>query len=645
MTEQEPQQPDPESPLESLLAYLKGTRGFDFSGYKRTSLERRIRKRMEAVGAGDYSEYLDYLEVHQDEFPALFDTILINVTGFFRDPPAWSYYTTEVIPQLLAAVGPGEPIRVWCAGCASGEETYTMAMVLAEALGTAAYLDRVKIYATEVDEDALNHARQASYGPKDVEAIPKDLLSRYFEQGDRRYTFRKDLRRTVIFGRNDLTQDAPISRIDLLTCRNTLMYFNAETQARILNRFHFALNPWGYLFLGKSEMLITHTDLFRPVNLKRRVFAKVHKPTLRDRLLPVGDGSDPVSPPIAEIRDGAFEVSSDAQVIVDADGLIVMANARARALFALAPTDVGRPLKDLELSYRPVDLRSNLELAYKERRLVSMTGVPAGKPGSDGRTLDVQITPLRSGDRLLGASIVYADTTVQRRLEDELETAKRDLGNAYEELQSTVEELETTNEELQSTNEELETTNEELQSANEELETMNEELQSTNEELETINDELRRRSVALNEVNDFLEAILSSLRVAVIAVDSQHRVQIWNGESAELWAVRGDGARGQHLFGLDIGLPLDGVRGALRGVLSGADDRVEVELEALNRRGRTMNVSVTLLPFGVSADGVQGAIMLTAPVDGRDGRDGSGRDGRDGSGRDGSGRDGSGGDS
>src|SRR3954453_2605817 len=481
--------------LERLLTHLKGTRGFDFTGYKRTSLERRIRKRMEAIGVPDFDEYLEYLEVHQDEFPALFDTILINVTGFFRDPPAWEYYRTEVIPRLLETLGPSEPIRVWSAGGAAGQEPYTLAMVLAEALGTEAYLERVKIYGTEVDEDALNHARQASYSTAEVETIPPPLLERYFEQGDQRFSFRKDLRRALIFGRNDLTQDAPISRIDLLTCRNTLMYFNAETQARILNRFHFALNPWGYLFLGKSEMLITHTDLFRPVNLKRRVFAKVHKPTLRDRLLPVGDGSDPVSPPIAEIRDGAFEVSSDAQGIVDADGLIVMANARARALFALAPTDVGRPLKDLELSYRPVDLRSNLELAYKERRLVSMTGVPAGKPGSDGRTLDVQITPLRNGDRLLGASIVYADTTVQRRLEDELETAKRDLGNAYEELQSTVEELETTNEELQSTNEELETTNEELQSANEELETMNEELQSTNEELETINDELRRRSV------------------------------------------------------------------------------------------------------------------------------------------------------
>jgi two-component system, chemotaxis family, CheB/CheR fusion protein len=614
------------TPLEVLLAYLKRTRGFDFSGYKRTSLERRIHKRMDAVGVEDYSDYLDYLEVHQDEFPALFDTILINVTGFFRDPPAWEYYSEDVLPRLLESIGPSDPIRVWCAGCASGEETYTTAMVLAEALGMPAYLERVKIYATEVDEDALNQARQASYTAADVESIPPPLLERYFERGDQRYSFRKDLRRTVIFGRNDLTQDAPISRIDLLTCRNTLMYFNAETQARILNRFHFALNPWGYLFLGKSEMLITHSDLFRPVSLKRRVFAKVHKPTLRDRLLPFAPTSHELAAaPIAELRDGAFESSAAAQVLVDSDGVLVMANAHARSLFGLSPTDVGRPLKDLELSYRPVDLRSNLETAYTERRTVTLTDVPATSPTGDNRTLDIRIAPLRSGEgEVLGASITYADTTRERRLEEELETSKRELGNAYEELQSTVEELETTNEELQSTNEELETTNDELQSANEELETTNEELQSTNEELETINDEMRQRSLELNEVNAFLEAILTSLGVAVIVVDREHRVQIWNDESAELWGVRADEAQGRQLFGLDIGLPMDGVRGALRQVLGGTEEHVDVELEALNRRGRAVTVRVTLLPYGETSDGVNGAILLTAPVDGRDGSSGDG---------------------
>jgi two-component system CheB/CheR fusion protein len=219
---------------------------------------------------------------------------------------------------------------------------------------------------------------------------------------------------------------------------------------------------------------------------------------------------------------------------------------------------------------------------------------------------------------VVGASVAFVDLTSERRIQDELEGSRRELSAAYEELQSTVEELETTNEELQSTNEELETTNEELQSANEELETMNEELQSTNEELETINDELRQRSLELNEVNAFLETILSSLGISVIVVDNEQRVQVWNAESAELWGVRADEAQGQHLFGLDIGLPLDGVRGALRRVLGGDDERVDVELEALNRRGRTVAVRVSLMPLGVK-DAINGAILLTAPRDGRDG--------------------------
>src|SRR3954451_20640931 len=603
--------------LERLLTHLKGTRGFDFTGYQRTSLERRIRKRMEAIGVPDFDEYLEYLELHQDEFPALFDTILINVTSFFRDPPAWDYYRSDVVPRLLESVGPDDPIRVWCAGCASGQETYTLAMVLAEALGTDAYLERVKIYGTEIDEDALNQARQASYTAADVEAIPAPLLERYFEQGDQRYSFRKDLRRTVIFGRNDLTQDAPISRIDLLTCRNTLMYFNAETQARVLNRFHFALNPWGYLFLGKSEMLITHSDLFRPVDLKRRVFAKVAKPTLRDRLLTFNQINQQHSAePISELRDGAVETAPAAQLVVDAEGILVVANAYARSLFGLAATDVGRPLKDLEVSYRPIDLRSNLESATAARRTVSLEAVTVTPTAGDARVYDVQIVPLQSGERMLGVSINYHAAPRQRRAEEELESSRRELENAYEELQSTVEELETTNEELQSTNEELETTNEELQSANEELETMNEELQSTNEELETINDELRLRSGELNEVNAFLETILSSMRVAVIVVDREQRVQIWNAESAELWGVRGDEANGQHLFGLDIGLPLDGVRSALRRVLAGTEERADIELDALNRRGRSVRVNVTLLPFGLAPHEVSGAILLTAPLDG-----------------------------
>jgi two-component system CheB/CheR fusion protein len=273
--------------LETLLDYLKRSRGFDFTGYKRASLERRIAKRIEMVGCSSIADYLDYLEVHPEEFEALFNTVLINVTGFFRDASTWEYLAESVIPDLLARRDSGSAIRVWSAGCASGEEAYTLAMVFAEVLGLETFREAVKIYATDVDEEALAIARQAVYTQREVADVPPELLKKYFEAADDKYVFRKDLRRHVIFGRHDLIQDAPISRIDMLVCRNTLMYFNAETQAKVLSRFQYALNDHAVLFLGRAETLMTHTSTFAPLDLKQRISTKVpdRNGNSRDRLL------------------------------------------------------------------------------------------------------------------------------------------------------------------------------------------------------------------------------------------------------------------------------------------------------------------------------------------------------------------------
>jgi two-component system, chemotaxis family, CheB/CheR fusion protein len=597
-------------PLDLLLDHLKRSRGFDFTGYKRTSLERRIAKRMEAIDVEGYLDYLDYLEVHPEEFAYLFNTILINVTAFFRDTPAWDYFASDVVPLLLERKAPDGQIRVWCAGCASGEEAYTAAIALAEAMGDEEFLRRVKIYATDIDEEALTTARHGSYTAKQVDGVPQPLLERYFERTDQRFNFRKDLRRAVIFGRNDLVQDAPISRIDLLICRNTLMYFNAETQEKILRRFNFALNPDGFLFLGKSEMLITHTDLFKPLNLKRRVFEKVAKPTLRDRLLLAAhEVGEPGEVDVA-IRESSFDVAPVAQLVIDTEGCLALANRRARELFNLSAEDLRRPLKDLGLSYRPVDLRANIDHAIGERRVVRVGPVHWTAVTAEESELEVEIAPLISAGTLLGVSVTYVDVTVTQRLADELDRSKRELETAYEELQSTVEELETTNEELQSTNEELETTNEELQSTNEELETTNEELQSTNEELETMNDELRQRTLELNEVNGSLEMILASLGVAVVVLDRNAVVQIWNAQAEDLWGLRAEEAVGQHFLGLDIGLPVEQLKAPLREALDDETFRGELTLPATTRRGRTIACHVSCLPLSVNEHEPTGVILL-----------------------------------
>jgi two-component system CheB/CheR fusion protein len=607
----------------TLLDYLKRMRGFDFSAYKVPSLKRRIMKRILDVGCDDFSSYADYLEVHPDEFMQLFNTILINVTYFFRDDAPWEYLRKEIIPKIKESKEPGDPIRVWSAGCASGEEAYSIAMVLAEALGEDQFKQRVKIYATDADEEALMEARTGAYTAKKVEAVPEEFLNKYFERSDSQFVFRKDLRRNVIFGRHDLVQDAPISRVDLLVCRNTLMYFNAEAQTKILIHLHFALSETGFLFLGKSEMLSTHSNLFIPVDLKRRVFKKVTNVNLRDRLMimsQVGqDDNDGQIVNHVRIREISFDIGPLAQIVVDMNGFLILANQQARVLFGIAQSDLGRLLQDLDISYKPFDLRTLIERAYAERRQVSQKNVKWIYSSGDVHSLEVDVAPLISqSGTLMGATVTFADATRIKRLEEELQRTKHELETAYEELQSTVEELETTNEELQSTNEELETLNEELQSTNEELETMNEEQQSTNEELEYMNENLRSRTDDLNQVNGFLESILSSIRIGVIALDSQMRIELWNSKSEDLWGLRTEEAVGQHFLNLDIALELEPLRQPIRTILSGESHHTEVIQKTLNRRGKPINCKIALVPRNNRTDGGPGVILIMEETDSAD---------------------------
>ena len=579
---------DPE--LERLLEYLKSSRAFDFTGYKRASLARRIGKRMQSVGVNSYSDYIDYLEVHPEEFATLFDVILINVTSFFRDDAAWTYLREEVLPDLVTSKPPRSPFRVWSAGCASGEEAYTLAIVLAELLGADQYRERVKIYATDVDEHALARARAGVYSEREVEGMPPELLARYFERVDSHYAFRKEFRRQVIFGRHDLVQDAPISHVDLLVCRNALMYFNSETQARILTRFHFALNDGGILFLGRAETLLTHASTFTPVDLKRRISRKVPRSglSLRDRLLVMQNGGEEDADTgragdETRLRELAFDASPVAQLVVDTTGRLVLVNDPARALFGISSGDLGRPLQDLTISYRPVELRSQIERVQTERRPLVIHDVRWHVQPNDTRWLDVQVMPLlEQGNGTVGVSVSFMDVTAAKRLQQELEHTNQELEAAYEELQST----------------------------NEELETTNEELQSTNEELTTINEELRTRSDELADVNEFLQSVLTSMRGGVVVVDPELLILVWNHRAEDLWGLREEEVTGKHLLGLDIGLPIEQLRQPVRACLTGASEFEELELDATNRRGRPIRCRVTCTRLQAPGGALRGAILV-----------------------------------
>ena len=571
-----------DSDLEELLRFIRDSRGFDFTGYKRSSLTRRIRKRMADVGVTEYADYRDLLEASADEFGALFNTILINVTSFFRDMESWTYLRDEVLPELLGGLDDEEEVRAWSAGCSSGEEAYTLAIALAEALGIEQCVRRVKIYSTDVDDDALRQARAGAYPPKALDGLPEDLREKYFEPHGDHLVFRSDLRRRVIFGRHDITRDAPISRLHLLVCRNTLMYFNVEAQQKIVDRFTFAMNNQGVLFLGKAEMLLADGNRFDVVNMRHRIFRRSGGSHVR-RMAKSRPARTVAAPQDTDrqrqLRDLSLDAAPNAMVAVDTEGIVTQVNGQARARLGLGPADVGRPFRDLEISYRPLELRSLIEQAHDTRRAVRVNAVERRLASDEVQYLDIVVQPLISteGD-VLGAGLSFIDNTLFTQLQQEVKRSR--------------EELETTNEELQSTNEELETTNEELQSGNEELETMNE--------------EMRIRSTELDEARAFLEGVLASIAAGVVVLDAQARVRSWNRGAEELWGLRADEVRRDDFFSLDFGLPTADLNELVQRCLADRQRAGPVELPAVNRRGRGFTCSLTCTPL----DGESGGVVL-----------------------------------
>jgi two-component system CheB/CheR fusion protein len=549
------------------------------------------------------------LESNAAEFGYLFNTILINVTGFFRDAEAWSFLQREIMPTMLAAVAPDEEIRVWCAGCASGEEAYTLAIVFAEALGVEECAKRVKIYGTDVDEEALFEARAGTYSARAIEPVPPELRGKYFERSGDRFAFRPELRRRVIFGRHDLTHDAPISRLNLLACRNTLMYFNAETQSQVIDRFHFALRESAHLFLGKAELLLSDGERFEVVSMRQRIFRRTPGAS-EARFLPmpmlagVGANAAPVEPgDKGESPELAFEGVPYAMLGIDSRGTVVLINNQMRASFGLTRLDLGRPFRDLEISYRPVELRSLIEQAHTERRQVRVDSVARTVGKDEVQYLDILIQPLWDTEGTgSGVMVLFVDTTQATQLQLEVKRNREELDAAYEELQAT--------------NEELETTNEELQSSVEELETTNEELQSTNEELETMNEEMRIRGAELEEARSFVEGVLSSVAAGVVVLDIRLLVRSWNRGAQELWGLRADEVRSRAFFTLDFGLPTGQVRDIVQQCLVTGSRSDPVNIAAVNRIGRQVTCRVTCSPLDGGGDrgGSEGVVLLMEQI-------------------------------
>jgi two-component system CheB/CheR fusion protein len=562
--------------FEGLLTYIKEARGFDFTGYKRPSLMRRIGKRMHSLHIDGYEHYLDRLQADPDEFTELFNTIMINVTGFFRDQAVWDHLASEVIPRIVSAKHERAAIRVWCAGSASGEEAYSIGMLLSERLGPTAFRERVKIFATDVDDEALTTARHGRYRAKSMEAVPEELQRTYFRTGSDGLAFAPELRRSIIFGRHDLVQDAPISRTDLILCRNTIMYMNADTQSRVIANLAFSLNDGGSLVLGKSEMLFTKMRSFTPVDIKRRVFVKANDAEERDRSGPEGRALEPSAGERL-----AFDLGPMAQVMIDPDGKLSHVNRRARELLALRPQDVGKEFDRFEFAHRPIDLRAPIEQSRRSGEVIGIPDVASKTPGGREVIFDIQVVPLVHEKERLGTIVTFTDVTDFHQLRSDVERSDRELTIAMEELQST----------------------------NEELETTNEELQSTNDELETMNEEMSERSLEVAETDRFMNAVMASVHAAVVVLGSDLRIRDWNGLSEEMWGLAEHEVKGKLLQDLDFGLPVDRIGDVVRGCLMGSDEP-DVVVDAIDRRGRSIRCRISCSRLGSSREEAGGVVLV-----------------------------------
>jgi two-component system CheB/CheR fusion protein len=530
--------------LKDLLQELAEQRNFDFRGYKKTTLERRFRRRMFQLNIPNYAEYGKYIHQHPEEINRLLTTILINVTEFFRDPPAWEILRHELLPPILKQIKPGHSFRAWSAGCASGEEAYSIAILLSEYFGARIRDYDIKIYATDIDDEELNSARRGEYSQEAIRKIRPEWREKYF-RGKDQLRVNREIRRLVIFGKSNLALDAPISHVNLLVCRNLLIYFDSDLQKQILTRLHYALEPDGILFLGKSESQLANSQQFQRLNARWRIFRRSNSASVMNDRRDARDESELVttnqSTRSGEELDGLkqyqhylMETLRVGVVALSADDVIVQHNTFAQTLCGLPPLNmVDRRLADTELYSRIPDLGPQLSAMRLNNEASRFT--THVKAGAEDTLVEITLRPLTNdkGGRS-GALIYLEDQTVQEKLEATVE----ELESTSEELQSANEELETTNEELQSTNEELETTNEELQSTNEELETTNEELQSLNEELETTNQELEERTRELDQVNGVYAQTLEKVRLPVMLVNQERHIEFWNSHALRLFGFK-----------------------------------------------------------------------------------------------------------
>ncbi len=575
--------------LTRIFRLLRGAGGVDFTHYKRSTIERRIARRQALRHLPELGQYASLLAEDTAELNALAQDVLIGVTSFFRDPESFEALAQTVFPALLERRASRDPLRIWVPGCSTGEELYSIAICLMESLGERSGHVPIQLFGTDASDSAIARAREASYPEGIASELSPERLRRYFNKVDHHYRIGKPLRDLCVFARHDVTRDPPFSRIDLVSCRNLLIYLDAGLQRQVIAQFHYALNPQGFLLLGPSEAIGASADLFELTDKKRRVFRRrdiagraytnlTRPPAPRTPWLP-GPTPQPAALEADRVQREADRILlaryAPASIVVDED--LNVHQFRGQTGTYLEHHSGAASLKLQQLA--PPALLIALKPALREARTARAAVRRELRLETNGhvRTVSIEVSPFRMEQDESGACylVVFGERDRRQSLLDrlleaatrrapvaggaaqELETLRRELAATREFLQSSIEEHEATKEELKSLHEEALSANEELQSTNEELETAKEELQSTNEELATTNDELRMRNQQLHDANDDLlgardlaEAIVETVRHPLLVLDSRLRVQSANTAFYRLFRVEPIGTQGKLLYDL-----------------------------------------------------------------------------------------------
>jgi two-component system, chemotaxis family, CheB/CheR fusion protein len=596
-----------------MLAVVRARGGHDFRQYKRTTLLRRTHRRMGLAGLESLDEYLAKLRDDSAELQALVRDMMINVTGFFRDPEAWEALDREIIEPLVQQAGPDQTIRAWVPACSTGEEAYTIAMLLAEHAETSEKGLQVKIFATDLADTNLAAARRGVYPGSMVERLSSDRLDRFFEKTGESYRVKREIRETVVFAPQNLLTDPPYSKMDLVSCRNLLIYLDAEGQNRVLSLAHFALREGGYLFLGNAESIGQRDHLFSIVSKRWRIYRRTggRQPTVLD--LPTWSTQPPerdrATPTLADVAVRALaDRFGPASVIIDRHYRIQHFHGTT-AEFLTQPS--GAPTLDLMAMARDglaLSIRRAVKQALEDNGVaksiatrakigrIEVTASPLGAQNGDGLML-VSFSPARKARKSRSAAPTESNAEAERPrdYDDELKEAR-------DELQTIMEDYETANEELKAANEEATSVNEELQATNEELESSKEELQALNEELNAVNTELEHKVAELDETGDDLRNLLSGNEIATIFLDENTRIKWFTPAVTRLFEV----------IDTDIGRPISNlaqkfVSGDLVGKAREAIDHLRMTQEEV-RADNGRFYSLRVQPYRTRDNRIVGAV-------------------------------------